>query len=443
MNYEKIKRLYENMPKKLKFALAPAFRKLIIWNPIYRKTVAEIKAYDKLTEKEKEDLTWEKLQETVRYAYAHSQYYKELFDGVGFDPNRNFTRKDYEKIPFLDKQIAVREGERIHSDEQTAYYESHTSGSSTGKVFTVLLDKDSIYKERAFVDSYLEKFGFDAGKFRTAAFWGHNKDADFYYSPMKNEIVISPFRLFKEQDFDSVWKDITDYKPDMIAGYPSAIQILAQLANRHHKKLKLKLVEFYAENFTDEIKEYVENTFSCTAVATYGHTERAVFGELYEGGYRFNGLYGYTELIPIETEGKEQIYRIVCTGFNSRKMPLIRYVTDDTAYFDQDGKMQIQGHTTSEARVIGRNGARIYKGTIAPHIQQFEKVKLYQFVQYEEGRVYLDLVLEKPLTEEDRAAINAYYERKCEGLLDVQIREVKEVALNKRGKYQWLISHLK
>ena len=361
---------------------------------------------------------------------------------MNFNPNENFTRKDYEKVPFLDKEIAVREGKKIYSDDQISYYESHTSGSSTGKVFKVLLDKRSIYYERAFVNTYLEKFGFDAKRSRTVAFWGHNKDADFYYSPLKNEIVISPFRLFKEQDFETVWNDIISFKPDMIAGYPSAIHILAKLVNKYNKKMKLKLVEFYAENFTEEIKDYVEKTFSCIAVATYGHTERAVFGELYKGGYVFNGLYGYTELIPIESEAEEQLYCIVCTGFNSKKMPLIRYVTDDTAYFDENGKMIIQGHTTSEARVIGRNGARIYKGTIAPHVQQFEKVKLYQFVQYEEGKVFLDLVLDKPLTEDDVNAINAYYRRKCEGLLDIQLRVVKEVQLNKRGKYNWFVSYL-
>ena len=69
-------------------------------------------------------------------------------------------------------------------------------------------------------------------------------------------------------------------------------------------------------------------------------------------------------------------------------------------------------------------------------------MKLYQFVQYEEGKVFLDLVLDKPLTEDDVNAINAYYRRKCEGLLDIQLRVVKEVQLNKRGKYNWFVSYL-
>ena len=442
MNYEFIKGIYENMPKKLKFALAPIFQSIVLKNSTYKKTVSGIREYSKCDKEEQKEITWKKLQKIVRYAYEHTGYYKKLFDSVEFDPYKDFTKEDYKRIPYINKNIAVAEGDSVLSDEKISSYEAHTSGSSSGKVFRVILDKESIYKERAFVNTYLENFGYNPKKSRTVAFWGHNKDADFYYSPMKNEIVISPFRLFKEDDFEDVWNDIVNFKPDMIAGYPSAIQIFAQLVNKYNKKLKLKIVEFYAENYTEEIKAYVEKTFSCTAVATYGHTERAVFGELYNNGYVFNGLYGYTELVPIDTESEHQLYQIVCTGFNSKKMPLIRYATDDAVYFDESGRMFIHGHTTSEARVIGKNGARIYKGTLAPHVQQFEKVKLYQYVQYEEGKVFLDLVPDEPLTEEDIKALNKYYERKCEGVLEIQIRIVDEVKLNKRGKYNWLVSYL-
>lgn len=443
MNYEKIKSIYEKMPKKYKFMLTAVFKRLITWNPTYRKTMRELIKYDALSEGEKNSITWGKLKETLIYAYEHTSYYREIFDSIQFNPKGEFTLEEFQKIPMMDKNIALQQGERIYSDEKIAYYESHTSGSSTGKVFKVLLDKDSIYKERAFVTHYLSKFGYDPLKTKTLAFWGHNKDTDYYYSPMKNEIVISPFRLFKEEEFENVWKDIVEFQPDMIAGYPSALYIFAQLINKYNKHLNIKLVEFYAENYTDEIKEYVEQTFGCVTTATYGHTERAVFGELYDEGYKMNDLYGFTEFIPFDNENGETMYRIVCTGFNSRKMPLIRYATDDVVTFDSNGNMNIHGHTTSEARVIGKNGARIYKGTLSPHIKPFEKVKLYQYVQHEKGKVFLDLVLEQSFVQEDFDILNEYYKRKCEGILDVEIRIVEKVILNGRGKYNWLVSYLK
>ena len=441
MNYERIKTIYENMPKQVKYVLAPIFQKVVLWNPTYLHTLKQLDEYDAYSEAGKKDAEFRRLQETLVSAYEHTKYYRKLFDQIGFDPYSMVSVDEIKRIPYMDKNIAVSEKDNLLSDENIPFYISHTSGSSTGKVFEMLLDKDSIYKERAFVNHYLSKFGFDSRKMKTLAFWGHNKDADFYYSPMKNEIVISPFRLFKEETFEDVWKDIVQFGPDMIAGYPSAIYLFAQLIRKNKKGLQIKLVEFYAENYTEEIKKYVEDTFSCQVTATYGHTERQAFAELYEDGYRFNGIYGYTELIPMGEDNGETVYQIVSTGFNSRKMPMIRYLTDDVVKM-RNGRIEIHGHTTSEARVIGKNGARIYKGTLSPHIAPFQKVRLYQYVQYEIGKVYLDLILEEPFTDADIESLNEYYRRKCEGLLDVEIRIVDELVMGNRGKHIWLVSYL-
>ncbi|HIW50137.1 MAG TPA: hypothetical protein IAA10_04200 [Candidatus Blautia intestinavium] len=375
------------------------------------------------------------------YAYENVPYYRRTFDKVKFDPYKFRNVEEMQAIPFLDKNIAVSEGENLYSRENIACYESRTSGS-TGTAFRILLDKDSIYKERAFVLHYLNKFGFDSGKTRTLAFWGHNKDQDYYYSPMKNEIVISPFRLFKESEFPSVWADINKFKPDVLSGYPSAIYVFAKLVRKYNKKLPVKFVEFYADNYTPEIKEYVEKTFGCRTVARYGHTERAVFAELYPEGYKFNELYGFTELIPVNDNSDVKKFRIVCTGFLSRKMPLIRYMTDDVVTYNQQGQIEISGHKMSETYLIGRGGVKIYKGTLAARIAPFEKIKLYQFVQYEVGKAYLDVMADCPLTDNDFKIINDYYERKCEGILKIEIRVVDKLIMSKRGKYSWIVNYI-
>lgn len=79
---------------------------------------------------------------------------------------------------------------------------------------------------------------------------------------------------------------------------------------------------YYAENCSPEEKKYIEKVFGCPVDSYYGHTERACFAEIYDSGCIFNDFYGYTELLPTEIENE---YKIVCTGFLSKKMPLIRY----------------------------------------------------------------------------------------------------------------------
>lgn len=438
MNYNSVKKVYEVTPKQIKLILSPLFIRQITGNPIYRSTMDSLVQFEKMSEEKRKDVQFQLLKQTLEYAYQNVPYYKKLFDSVGFCPEKMQSAQEIEKIPLLTKDMAIEAGDSIYSRETINCYESVTGGSS-GRALKVLLDKDSIYRERAFTNHFLGKFGYDLKKTRTLAFWGHNKDEDYYYSPLKNEIVISPFKLFDEGSFETVWSVIEKFKPDFISGYPSAIYTFAQMMERNGKHQAFQMVDFYAENYTPEMKKYIENTLHCKAISNYGHTERAVFAEEYEEGYRFNDLYGYTEFLPTETEGE---YKICCTGFISRKMPLIRYVTDDVVRFKDNGYAEIHGHKFSEVSLISKTGGRIFKGALTMHLDVFQKVKQYQYVQYEPGKVFLDLVLVEALTDKEKQDILAYLNRRVENQLDIELRIVGQIELTKRGKCNWAVSKI-
>lgn len=438
MNCSSVKKLYECMPKKIKFLLSPIFIRVIINNPIYQKTIHELDEFEKLSYTEKKEKQLLILRETLIYAYNNVPYYKEKFDEVRFNPVKMNDITDIAKIPLLTKDMAIEAGESIYSTEKINYYESVTGGSS-GRALNVMLDKDSIYKERAFINHYLRKYGYNPKTTKTLAFFGHNKDQDYYYSPLKNEIVISPFKLFDEKSFEIVRKVIKDFEPDFISGYPSAIYLFAQMVERNNEHYEFKLVDFYAENYTLEMKDYIERVLHCNAVSNYGHTERAVFAEEYKDGYVFNSLYGYTEFLPTDVEGE---YKICCTGFITRKMPLIRYVTDDVVRFNKKGYAIIQGHKFSEIYLLSKTGGKIFKGALTLHIAAFNKVKQYQYVQYEQGEAYLDLVLVSPLEDSEKEDILNYIVKRCENQIAIKIRIVNHIELTRRGKYNWAINKI-
>lgn len=438
MNYNQLKKFYEKIPKELKFAFAPIFVRVMVNNKVFQTTWKELDEFEKMSLEQQKALQFAKLKETLIYSGEHVPYYKELYTKVGFDPYRIEKAEDITRLPLLEKRQAIDLGERLYSDENIKTYVTYTGGSS-GKAMACLLDKDSIYKERAFVCHFLSKLGYDVLKSHTAAFWGHNKDADYYYSPLKNEIVISPFRLFKQDCFENVYDTILKFHTEFIMGYPSAILLFAKLCQKHNKNLKVKSVVFYAENYTVEDKCYIEKTFSCKAVSYYGHTERAVFASVYNDDCIFNDLYGYTELIPTEIENE---YRIVCTGFLSRKMPLIRYATDDVIHVLPDGKHQLIGHKKSDVYLIGKNGAHIFKGAMTLHIKELKKIRTYQYVQDEVGKADLDLILDEEITPSEMDSIQQYIDKRCEGLLDVTIKIVDEVKCTSRGKSLWAICNV-
>lgn len=124
-------------------------------------------------------------------------------------------------------------------------------------------------------------------------------------------------------------------------------------------------------------------------------------------------------------------------------MPLIRYLTDDTVTLDSEGYAHIKGHKFSEVTLISKTGGEIFKGALTMHLDAFKNVKQYQYVQDEPGKAYLDLVCIQPLSEVEKKDIMDYLTRRCEGLLDIEIREVQTLQLTRRGKYNWAVNNIK
>ena len=435
-----LKTVYEKIPKGVKYAFAPLFIRFMVKNKTFVQTWKELDQFERMSKDEQKAYQLNALKETLIYAYEHVPYYRRVFDQCGFDPKQVKDLADIKRLPLLEKHEAIAAGNDLYStDERLAYYKTFTGGSS-GQALTVLLDKASIYKERAVVTHFLSRFGYDPLRTRTVAFWGHNKDQDYYYSPLKNEIVISPFRLFRDDQIEPICQDIEKFKATYVMGYPSAIYLFAQMLEKAGRKMHFDRVVYYAENCSPEEKEYIERVLGCPVESYYGHTERACFAEIRDSGCVFNDYYGLTELIPTENANE---YRIVCTGFLSRKMPLIRYATDDVVQIDENGAMRLVGHKRSEVHLISKNGQKVFKGAMTLHVEELKKIKRYQYVQDEPGKADLCIVQDAPMSEEEIASVREYIQRRCEGLLDVEIKFVDEVQLTARGKYAWAVSRIK
>ena len=123
-------------------------------------------------------------------------------------------------------------------------------------------------------------------------------------------------------------------------------------------------------------------------------------------------------------------------------MPLIRYVTDDVIQVQEDGSYKLIGHRKSEVKLIGKNGFPIFKGAMTLHLAETQKVRVYQYVQNEIGKVELHIVEEQELTKKELENIKKYIDQRCEGLLDVEIKIVHEVQHTPRGKYIWAICNV-
>jgi len=435
MDFNKIKKINEKCPQFVKAAFAPFIRGKLIKNKAFIETFNEIEEFNKLTENEKEQLQFKKLKETLIYCYNYIEYYKELFDKVKFNPYEIKSFEDIKAIPYLTKEIVLEKKSKLLSKENINYYLAHTGGSS-GKPLTLYLDRDSIYKERAYVYNYWSKFGYDVKTSKMITFRGLEFEGKIYkLNPIYNEIVMSPFKL-NESTFNEYLRIIRKFKPDFICGYPSAIMNFCRLLEKSKESLTFKSIFFISENCSIEEKKYIENVLKGKSTSFYGHSERAVFAERYDKTYVFNKLYGYTELIPLE----ENKYRIVCTGFINKKMPLVRYMTDDIAYI-HEGNIDIIGHWDKEM-LIGKNDERISIASINFHSDEFKKIKQYQFEQFEKGRTILKIIKEEDIDQKDILMMNRVLEKKLKDILEIEIKIVDNIPLSNRGKIKKILQHL-
>lgn len=436
-----LKKLNQNMPDSIKKLLNKQIRGKVINNSIFKETINELEKFDKLNSEEKEKYHFNKLKEVLIYAYENTVFYKRTFDEANFNPYEFSNIKEMDKLPTINKEIVLSNFEEFLSKEYIDYYEAFTGGS-TGKPLRIFLDTTSIYKEKAFVYNYWSKFGYDYKTSKIVTFRGLEfRNKIYKYNPIDNQIIVNPFKLSSD-NIEEYVKIIDKFNPEFFHGYVSAMYNFCRILNKKNIKLKanIKCVFFISENVTDEEREYIEKTLNCKSNIFYGHSERVVFAECLNGGYEFNDLYTHVDFL--KKEGTEDLYEIACTGILNRKMIFIKYIPDDVVQIKKDGKIHIYGHWDKEL-LIGKNDEKISIASINFHNNIFNKIKSYQFEQFEKGKVVFNIVEDSKLSENDKKEILEILNKKIKDIIEVEIKIVDNIGLTKRGKYKKIIKHFK
>lgn len=437
MKAKTLKKLNDKIPDFIKIIISKPIRYMLINNNVFKNEYRRIIEFKSLNNQEREKIQFDNLKKILCYAFENTIYYKKIFSSIGFNPYNMKSLSDIKKIPLIAKEDIIQNENSIISKEKLDYYIA-TTGGSTGKPLKILLEKESIYKEKAFIYSYWSNLGYDYKKSKLVTFRGVN----FYnkikkINPIYNEILLNPF-ILNEKNISDYIKIINKFKADYIHGYPSAIYNFCKLIYMNNLKLdvKIKGVFFISENVYKNQREFIEEVLNCKTLSFYGHSERAVFAEEYNEKYTFNDLYGYSEVVNINGEK-----RIVCTGFLNKKMPLIRYLTDD--YVEgEEGKYAIVGHR-SQNYLIGKNNEVISMAAMEFHSNVFSKIRFYQFEQNEKGKVVFNIVEENKLISEDIEKINYELKKKFDDIIEYEIRFVNKPKLTSRGKFNLLIQNIK
>lgn len=387
----------------------------------------------------------ERLHHMVAYCANQIPYYQKLFAEYGIGSNDITTVQDLKKLPILKKQTILDQSHNFRpKDAQKPFMVQHTSGS-TGTPLALEVDECTYKLAMALLVDHEENHGVPFGAKR-ATFAGRMlKPADDMKPPFsrfnraENQRLFSSYHL-NEKTFPHYKKELDNFQPEELIGYPSAIYDLAT----HYQKANLKLdfqpkaIITNSETLLQWQREKIESVFGCPVYDYYGTAEYVIFaGQDKTGIYRPNPTIGITE---VETRVDSiDTGRLLATALTNKQMPLLRYNLGDTATLADPtlprvgtpGLKSINGRIddyieTNDGRLIGRID-HIFKG--------LDGIQEAQIVQMRPGSASIKLVRDQS-TKLDEKLLILNCKKRLGPEFQVEVEYVEKIQRGSNGKFR-------
>ena len=261
-----------------------------------------------------------KLQQLVKYSYENVPYYKDLFDKIEIKPKDIKNLDDFQKIPFLTKEIIRRNSNNLKSKNVPGFrFQLTATSGSTGKPLELFVDKIK-YPINAF--AYYKVFINRAGckiydksvhLIGTVIIPSANKDKFWKHKTMGRRMHLSTLHL-KRENIPKYIEKIRKFNPKYILAYPSAIIEIARYIKENKIKpiSSLKAIMLSGETLHDWQKKLIEESFQCRIFEFYGLSESTAFASSCEKSsyFHFFPEYSFIELIdkngePVKEEDEE------------------------------------------------------------------------------------------------------------------------------------------
>ncbi len=312
--------------------------------------LCSMKRIEKMTPKQLMQLQEERLRQLLKYAFTHSEYYRESFTAAGVTED-NIEKFPLNKFPSVNKQLLMENFESVitvkdisqhelrlfdESEEVSRkpykgkYHVVHTSGSTGNPAYF-------LYDNRAWNTMLL-------GTLR-GALWGMSMKDVLRLLAQKPRIAyiaaadgryggamavgdgvegIGAEQMYLDVKLPvSRWiAKINAFQPNIVIGYPSAVKILAGLVKTGKVKLNVKRVISCGEPLGKELRRYLEKAFHTKVINFYGASESLALGV--EASEK-EGMLLFDDLNIIESSG-DGIY---LTCLYNYAQPLIRYRISD------------------------------------------------------------------------------------------------------------------
>lgn len=297
---------------------------------IYRTRMKEIKSYDKLSDKEREDFIFKRIYSITEYAIANIPFYKDYYKKHNFSISNLQKFDDIQRIPIINKHDLLEYPIELRSNIDVPKFLVNTGGSS-GYTLSFYVQPSSIGNEWAHIHTMWSQIGYKPSDLKLYIAGRSVVKDGVDYEFARHTLSLDMYRPF-EDTAPRLKKILKKHPCYYLHGYPSVLSEFANYCKTDVELLNLLKGKLRGAFMSSEYpypmyREPIEQIFNIPAQSFYGHTERCVMA--YETNKKFKFVpfqtYGFAEAIP----NAENHFDLIGTSYYNLASPLIRYNTKD------------------------------------------------------------------------------------------------------------------
>lgn len=436
--------------------------------------------YQKLNEKEREEVRDTRLREMVLWAKENSPVYRELYHHIDKDfklsdlPPTNKVQLMSQFDEWLtDPGVKLADIEHFMENQDNIgrkfldKYMVFTTSGSTGNPLVALCDNTTnnmmgaINTLRSFTRSsdlkaFILRGGKTIGVFATGGFYLSNSSVRARQLIMpwkKRKMAVTSALLPTEQ----IVKELNQFQPAMLGGYPSNLELLIEEQKSGRLHIHPVLIMTGGEYLSEELRKNLSETFNCYVQTSYSCTEGgSIACECAEHHFHINDDWIIVEAVDKDNNPVPdgvQADKILLTNLFNYTQPFIRYEVTDRVVMHHEpcacGKespwLTLEGRTDDVVCFTqGEKEIKIPPLAIYATLKEIHSLRRFQVIAYPENKIELRL---EP--KEDHDIDNCFLQAKemlidflaSHGVRDITIELSDEIPKQQpgSGKYKHVI----
>lgn len=409
-----------------------------------------------LSAQELEELQLRNLSNFLADIGTHVPYYRELFQSLGFDPNKLSSIEQLQQLPLTGKPEIRANQDQLKADDAVGLARFNTGGSS-GEPLIFYIGSKRVSHDVAAKWRATRWWDVDIGDPEIVV-WGSPIElgAQDRVRQIRDKLFrtqLLPAFEMSEEKLDGFIATIQQVKPPMLFGYPSALAHIAGHAQKRGVDLSnigIRVAFVTSERLYDYQREKIEQVFGCPVANGYGGRDAGFIAHQCPKG----SMHITSEDIVVEIVGSDgqvlpigESGEIVVTHLATRDFPFVRYRTGDMGVLSDElctcGRglpvlKKIQGRSTDF--LIAQDGTVLHGLALIYILRDLSGIASFKITQESLDLTCVDIVRNDQYETGNELAITEVFKQRLGDDVEVQIGYCDEIKPEKSGKFRYVIS---